>query len=370
MDALLRAVQAGDRAAFDSLVSRRDPSFADRVRLLWTNLTALPLAELEIRLQPDVQDLTGRRSELLGPNAWRQPAVLTWRLAEEQAAAEHTVWLTFERLDGEPLLAGTADRPEGPEVAEPVWWTGPVTAAQDGPVTVLVGAGQPVAGWRDRVVAAVAQARERAAGVATAGWAGAVVVEVPATRRAFETVLGAVPGSYAGIAAVTRAEGPATTAAVRVVVNPEVVRTLTPAGVAVVLVHEVVHVATGSTDSPAPTWLLEGYADLVALAAEPTATAAAAEPLLRRVREDGPPAALPDDERFRTGAADVAAAYAEAWLACQHVAEEHGEAALQALYAAVDGGVGLDQAVQDALGTTVAGLTAGWQRYLVRLAES
>jgi hypothetical protein len=138
----------------------------------------------------------------------------------------------------------------------------------------------------------------------------------------------------------------------------------------VVLVHEVVHVATGSTDSPAPTWVLEGYADLVALAAEPTAAATAAEPLLRRVREAGPPAALPADERFRTGATDVAAAYAEAWLACRYVTEEHGEAAMQRLYTALDGGVGLDQAVGDTLGTTVAGLTAGWQRSLVRLAES
>jgi hypothetical protein len=296
--------------------------------------------------------------------------VLTWRLTQEQALAEHTVWLTFERLDGTPLLAGTADRPDGPDVPQPVWWTGPVTTAQAGPVAVLVGAGQSATAWRDRVVRAVAQVRERAGGGPTAGWTGAAVVEVPATRRDFEAVLGAVPGSYAGIAAVTRAEGPGATAAVRVVVNPEVVRTLTPAGVAVVLVHEVVHVATGSTDSPAPTWVLEGYADLVALAAEPTAAAAAAEPLLRRVRASGPPAALPDDERFRTGATDAAAAYAEAWLACRYVTEEHGEAAMQRLYTALDGGVGLDQAVEDALGTTVAGLTAGWQRSLVRLAES
>jgi Peptidase of plants and bacteria len=203
---------------------------------------------------------------------------------------------------------------------------------------------------------------------AAAGWTGAVVVEVPATRADFEAVLGATDGSYASIAAVTLAEGPATTSAVRILVNPEVSRTLAPVGTAVVLLHEMVHVATRSTDSPAPTWIVEGLADYVALQAHPSAGDGAAAALLQQVRTQGPPRRLPVDDRFGAGAEDLAVGYAEGWLACRYVAETYSPAALQRLYTALDSRVALDQAVEDELGVSADALTAGWRRYLVRLA--
>jgi hypothetical protein len=233
---------------------------------------------------------------------------------------------------------------------------------------VLLGSGQPADVWAARVRAAVADVRRRVTAGAAAGWTGAVVVEVPASRADFEAVLGATDGSYAPIAAVTLAEGSAATAAVRIVVNPEVSRTLAPVGVAVVLLHEMVHVATGSADSPAPTWVVEGLADYVALQAHPRAGAGAAEALLQQVRTGGAPRGLPADDRFRAGATNLAVGYAEAWLACRYVAETYSPAALQRLYTALDSGVRLDQAVEDELGVSAGALTAGWRRYVVRLA--
>lgn len=371
LDELVRSARGADRPAFDRGVSTRDPSFRDRARLLFTNLSTLPLAELALRLQPGAEPLSGSRRDLLGAAAWRQPALATWRLAGESAAAKHTVWLIFAIDDGRTLLAGTADRPTGTPVPQPIWWTGPVTAARDGAVTVLLGSGQPARAWLRSSRAAVDAVRAALASDAadvSGGWSGNLTVEVPATRRDFETVLGADEGSYAAIAAVTLAEGPATSAAVRVVVNPDVSRTLAPVGVAVVLTHETVHVATRSVDSPAPTWVVEGFADYVALQVHPEAVDEAAAPLVRQIRQSGPPRALPANERFRAGEPDLAVTYAAAWSACRYVAETYSPASLGRLYAALDAGEPLARAAPDQLGVSAARLTADWRRYLRRFA--
>ena len=368
LDAFAAAARRGDRAGVAASVSDQDPSFADRVRVLGTNLGALPLDTLTFSLQPGAQPLSAARQQVLGAGAWRQPALVTWQLRGEPTAAEHTVWLTFVEQDGAPRLAGTADAPPGAPTPQPIWWTGPVQARQEGAVTVLTGPGQASEAWLGRARTAAARVREQVTAGAAARWTGELVVEVPASRRAFEAVLGAAEGSYAQIAAVTLAEGPAATDALRIVVNPEVTRTLAPVGVAVVVLHEAVHVATRSADSPAPTWLVEGLADYVAVRAHPEVAEGAAEPLLTQVRAGRTPADLPADEQFRAGAPDLAASYAAAWLACRRVAEQHGPAGLQRLYTAADAGTPLDQAVPDVLGTTVAALTADWRAYLRRLA--
>ena len=368
LEAFVAAARRGDHAGVTACVSDRDPSFADRVRVLAGNLAALPLDTLTVRLQPGVQPLAAVRQQVLGAGALRHLAQVTWRLRGEATAAEHTVWLSFVEQDGAPRLAATADAPAGDPTPQPIWWTGPVQAQRDGAVTVLTGAGQAPGAWLARARTAAARVREQVTAGAAARWPGDLVVEVPASRRAFEAVLGAAGGSYAQIAAVTLAEGPAATDALRIVVNPEVARTLAPVGVAVVVLHEAVHVATRSADSPAPTWLVEGLADQVAVATHPEVADGAAEPLLAEVRAGRVPADLPGDEQFRAGAPDLAASYAGAWLACRRIAERHGPAALQRLYTAADAGTPLDQAVQDVLGTTVAALTADWRAYLRRLA--
>nr|WP_294691515.1 hypothetical protein [uncultured Friedmanniella sp.] len=372
LDRLVTAARSRNRPAFDAEISIRDPSFDERSRLLFSNIAGLPWETLQLRLQGGPTPLPDRLRNLLGPDAWRQPTTVRWRLAGETAWAEHTVWLTFAVHDGTPRLAGTepprdADAPA--DVApQPVWWTGPVTSASRAGVTVLVGSGQPAATWLDRATAAATEVRERVHAGAAARWSGDLVVEVPAGRRAFEAVLGAEPGSYAAIAAVTLPEGPSADAALRVVVNPEVTRTLAPLGVAVVLTHETVHVATRSPDSPAPTWLVEGLADDIALTAHPDAATGVAEPLLERVRAAGPPPELPADEEFLAGADDLAVSYATAWLVCRYVRRTYSTEALQRLYAGLDAGRGLDETLTEELGVDLAGFTAGWRNYLVQQA--
>lgn len=369
VDELVDDARTGDRAAFDRLVSTRDASFADRARLLFDNLSGLPLGGLQLRLQARPQPVSTSRQQLLGSGAWRQRATVTWRLAGETATAEQAVWLTFVSDQGHVLLAGTLDEPTGTTDPQPIWWTGPVTASRQGSLTVLVGSGQPADQWLARTREAVRDVRRQLTAGPARTWTGAVVVEVPASRADFEAVVGAAPGSYAEVAAVTLAEGPASTSALRIVVNPEVTRTLTEVGVATVLTHEMVHRATRSADSPAPTWVVEGLADYVAFTRYPAAARASRQLVVHQVRQHGAPRSLPADDRFGAQDAELDLTYAEAWSACRYVAATWSAADLQRLYTALDGGLTLNAAAQDALGVSAAALTAGWRRWLERRAR-
>ena len=100
-----------------------------------------------------------------------------------------------------------------------------------------------------------------------ATWRPRLVVEVPSDGAALEAALGVEPGYYGQIAAVT-GSGEATITAespIHVFVNPDVFDGLGRVGQEVVLAHEATHVATDAPLSEAPTWLVEGFADYVAL---------------------------------------------------------------------------------------------------------
>ena len=107
VDALLNATRTGDRMGFDRLISDRDPTFPDRARLLYANLSTLPLTRLQARVEPTQVRLAGARAQLLGRGAWAQRAVVSWRLAGDDADVEHQVWLTFLSDGGQVRLAGT-----------------------------------------------------------------------------------------------------------------------------------------------------------------------------------------------------------------------------------------------------------------------
>ncbi|HET9562101.1 MAG TPA: hypothetical protein VFP01_08345, partial [Propionibacteriaceae bacterium] len=65
VDALVKATRAGDRAGFDRLISDQDPSFSDRARLLYENLSTLPLTWLQMRVEPTEFGLSEARQRLL-----------------------------------------------------------------------------------------------------------------------------------------------------------------------------------------------------------------------------------------------------------------------------------------------------------------
>jgi hypothetical protein len=193
-------------------------------------------------------------------------------------------------------------------------------------------------------------------------------VEVPATHRDFESVLGEPTGSYRSIAAVTRRVGTAD-GATRIVVNPEAAQ-LSPPALQAVLEHEMVHVATRSPDSPAPIWAEEGLAEWVSTQAHPGQLTEAADGVLTRVRAHGAPRSFPSDQQFQVGERDLQLAYAEAWLACRYVADRYSEVQLGRLYAGLDRGRSLDEASRSALEISEAELISRYRTYLVGLARA
>ena len=365
---LTAALRTADRPAFDRLVSGRDPAFTgvgDRIFAV----AGLPTISLGWVLAAPQRQLPPARRSLLGSTAWVQQSTVRWQLRGDRHPAEHTLWLTFVRDGDGTRLAGTTDGPPGVG-AQPLWLVDRVHALQQGRVTVVAAERTSATLWARRADAATVAVARQLHGELAPGpgagrrWNGDLVVEVPADRADFERVLGVAAGSYSTIAAVAWPEGPeAATAALRIVVNPDQADRLDEDGADVLLTHEATHVATRSVSSPAPTWLVEGFADYVAYAAFPATADLAAAPVRAEVRRGGP-AALPSDSAFAPDAGDLERSYAEAWLACRFLAGTSAPERLDRFYLRVDAGEPVDRAMPAVFGLTSAQFLPRWRRYL------
>jgi hypothetical protein len=193
---------------------------------------------------------------------------------------------------------------------------------------------------------------------------------VPASEDALDHVLDADEGTYDQIAAVTTSDDGQLTpdAPVHVFVNPDVYGGLKPTGAQVVMSHEATHVATGAFTSPMPLWILEGFADYVALRDVDLPVSRSASQIIAEVRKDGAPNALPSADDFGTRTPDLGATYESAWLANRLLAREGGEAALVRFYRAVDGGAPVGSAMEREFGFGVPTFTQRWRTILQDLA--
>jgi hypothetical protein len=362
---LFTAGVAGDRTAWDAGTVSTDPEAAARLALLFTNVHRLQPARLRVRLTGVEQQLSATRRAELGAGARLLQARVTWRLRGERADASSTAWLTLVPGPEGSRLAGTDDGDALDTSAVPLWWRAPVRVVTRGDVTVLVGAGQDAGRWLALSTRAAAQTRKHLPAVLGRRWDGRLVVEVPGSAADLAAVLGATPAAYATTAAVTRPEGRTTTAAVRVVVNPDTAQD-TDDELGATLTHETVHVATRSASSAAPLWAVEGLAEHVALQAHPDQRAHELAPL----RAGEHPGRLPDDQAFAAGGAGVTAAYAQAWLACRAVAAHRGEADLGRFYRALDRGRSVRAAASSTLGVDDATVVRWWRDALRRATTS
>ena len=369
VDALVHAARTRDRKGFERLTSDRDPAFPDRARLLYDNLSTLPLTRLQMRVEPARFGLSQARTQLLGSTAWAQRAVVSWRLAGDDTDVEHQIWLTFLSDGGQVKLAGTVDEPPNRTGEQkPSWWLGPFTATERGGVTVVAGSGQALDRWARLAAAALDNVRDSLPGGLRLSWSGQVVLEVPATPRDFEFVLGEPAGSYRSIAAVTRRAGTAD-GATRIVVNPKAAQ-LSSSALQAVLEHEMVHVATRSPDSAAPVWAEEGLAEWVSMEAHPGQRSETTDDVLARVRAHGPPRSFPSDQEFQVSEHNLRLSYAEAWLACRYIADRYSKTQLGRFYAELDHGHSLDEASRSVLKISETELITRWRAYLVRLARA
>jgi hypothetical protein len=108
----------------------------------------------------------------------------------------------------------------------------------------------------------------------------------------------------------------------------------------------------------------EGFADYVGVGAVEVPLSVSARVVIRDVRRNGVPRALPSNDDFSAGRGDLELAYEQAWLANRLIAGEYGERRLVRFYRFVVASPDDLGGAFGVLGTTEEAFTADWRRSL------
>jgi hypothetical protein len=352
---LVHALDARDAAAAAAVgTETAQPLLEDMA----ANADRMDLGDLALRLVDADGTVTPDERDELGAGAWAGAAELTYRLNGWDAQPTRTeIRVVFAASGGRDSIGGGDDR-------TPLWMTGRVTLSASGRALVVArgGDGPRVLELAHQALVDVGKVLPR--------WDGRLVVEVPDSEEQLDQALAAPDGRYDNIAAITTSvDGSLVPGSpVHVFLNPKVFDGLGPRGAQVVVSHETTHVATDATFAELPTWLLEGFADYVALAHAGIPVSTAASQILARIRKNGPPDHLPTAGELDPSAPGLGATYEEAWLAARFIARQYGEPKLVTFYRKVSGGVPVGKAFASILGTTEAAFVDQWRADLRDLA--
>ncbi|TIC88690.1 hypothetical protein E8D34_03175 [Nocardioides sp. GY 10113] len=350
--ALERALSAGDADGAGSLAA--DDRVRRQLAAAATNVRRVRLVDIRLRYLAS----TGAQR---GDGEWTASAELSWRYAGyDDGVARREVEVAFT-ADGESVA-----RLGGGGAATPIWAAGPVAVAR-GPRYLVVSRGGAA---RTERLARLARAAVDSVG-ATLGGAPSVVLEAPRSAAELHRALAAGAHQYDAVAAVTApVDGSvADDAPVHVLINPGEFDPLDRVAAQVVVTHETVHAVTRAPLAVgAPLWLVEGFADYVALREVDLPTTRTAGQISAQARRNGVPDRLPEQAAFNTSAEHLGAQYEAAWLACVVIADRAGEAALIALYDDVLTGADLDAALRRRAGWTVEELTREWRARIATVA--
>jgi hypothetical protein len=364
LDQLAGRIARGPRAGLLRLAAPGDPNAARELVTLRANVRALRIGGLRMRyVDESAEQPSEEQQRAFGDRIWLGDVQLSWRFRGFDAQPGHLeVTLTFaETEDGAAFVSARGDA----DGATPLWLLGRVQAEASTHSLVVTAGDQPPGRFRPLADRAVLDVRK-----VLRGWRGRLVVEVPADERQLGRVLGAEDDAYGGIAAVTTTVDGSLSpeAPVHIFVNPRVFDPLGPRGAQIVMSHEATHVATDAAVSTMPTWLLEGFADYVALAHVDLPVSVTASQVLAQVRRSGPPERLPGRTEFDPQNKALGASYEAAWLACRLLAQMYDERALVAFYRAADRSSSTVGPFRSILHTDQAAFTRSWKRYLARLA--
>lgn len=346
--ALEQGLRERDVDAVTALAPSDDDEAQDLLSAVATNAAQLRVEDLSLRY-------VGEAGPVRADGSWEAFVDLTWAFAGfDQRPARTEVVVTL-RPDG----GRVAIESFGGEGRNPLWLTGPLSVVRsDTSLVLAAGSEADAERWATRVRRGIPVVLR-----VLPQWRPRVVLEVPDSGAGVDEALGAQPGTYAAIAGVTASAdgtlGP--DAPVHVYANPEVTARLRQRGAQVVISHELVHVATDAVSGVVPPWLLEGFADYVALRDVPLPLERTASRAAELARRDGLPTRLPGPEELDTRAEDLEAVYEQAWLVCRVLAQEAGEAALVATYRAVDAGTPVGAALRRHAGLTERELVELWR---------
>lgn len=353
-----RAAWAGDalRRLVDGVDSNDPAGLSETGHQVVENAQALQVTGFALRY---VDEDAGA---LVGSDSWVGDVAATWEYAGfDRAPASTEVSVTFRQEGTSAVIASIG----GHDRRTPLWLAGPVSVVRNDRVLVVATSEEDAAHYF-RLAAHAVPVVQRV----LTRWHGRLAVEVAGTAQGLDDELAADPGEYAQIAAVTTSPDGSSDrlAPVRVYVNPQVFGSLLPTGAQVVMSHEATHVATHALSASMPLWLVEGFADYVALRDVDLPLSKTAAQIAAVVRRNGAPRQLPTDEQFGTRTTTLGAEYEAAWLACRTLAELGGEQKLVALYRAMDQGADLDAQLRRIFGFSEDSFTRIWRDRLRDLA--
>ncbi|MET4167943.1 MULTISPECIES: hypothetical protein [Gordonia] len=337
-----------------------------------------PTEEAEVLVPGDLQELLDAGGS---SDSWVAPVELRYALGGETAPgiaeSEVVVGTQFvvARHGDEWRLVGDAEV-LGREPPPTQMWELPGLQVAD---TATAGGTSVVASYLRTAPTAATLRRELPGAVdaVTAFWGGSwdrrAVVVATATDDQFTAL---VPGGRAATGAAAAATVHSTVDLVqrtatgqRIILTPTA-REFAPPTLAVVLRHELTHVAARtSTALDAPLWITEGVAEYVGRKGTYTRFADAAPDLTAAVRTGALPAGPPADADFAMDGQTSLVAYQSAWSLAAYVADRFDEAHLKKMYMGVAASAvpaAQDAAITSTLGLTRAELITGWQRWLVR----
>jgi hypothetical protein len=249
--------------------------------------------------------------------------------------------------------------------ALPVWLAGRVGVERTDDATIIMIDG----GDDDIDVVALARDSARTVHRLVPDAGGRLTVVLPASPETAAAVLGRRARGVAQIAAVSTTLG-GSQGTPAVVLNPKVFSAMDDRAQRVVMTHEATHVLTGILRSRIALWVAEGFADYIALHDDTAPLSVSAGQILRRVKADGAPPTLPTAEDFDESTHGLSGVYEAAWMVFRMLGEQYGDGAVRGFYADVVDGRSVGAASQQWFGTSVAGITEDWRRYLTKSAST
>jgi len=360
---LSTALERGSRSELTRLAPTGDAAATRQLITLRANVRALRITGLSMRYVEESAPADDQPA--LGSDDWVADVAVTWRLRGFDAHDSTMEVPLVLRLTGDRARFVSSRYDAGQPA--PLWLLDRVGVRRTPRSLVMAAVGQSTARFSRLADQAVLDVRK-----VLTRWRGRLVVEIPADQGQVTQVLGQSAGDYAEIAAVTTTVDRSTSSAapVHVFVNPRVFDPLGPRGSQIVLSHEATHVATDAALSDMPTWLLEGFADYVALDHVDLPVSVTASQILAQVRRSGAPAHLPGAREFSGQNKQLGASYEAAWLACRLLGETYGERRLIAFYRASARASSTTAAFRDVLGTDQGAFTRAWRAELRRLSQA
>lgn len=252
----------------------------------------------------------------------------------------------------------------------PLWLAGRLQVSDVGSARVVsVDGGVPDVDTRGQTRVAQRQVDRVVPAAERADQDERLLVVAPHTRSQAAQLLGRTPADVEQIAAVTTTVDGESATPPLIVLNPGLFATMDARAQQVVMSHEATHLLVG-TSSDLPPWVAEGFADFVALHDDTAPLSLSAGQVLRQVKADGAPRALPEQADFDGSTHGLGATYESAWMVFRMLAESHSDASIVAFYAAVRDGESVGSAAEQHLDLSIAQITRQWRSYLTKSAST